>query len=119
MESATSASPTGRSCPASPPETPWPPASSSANAPPRSSRPSTHSDIDQGGMNNGDLESRGKRDVLFVRPCPQRPNRGRLSRPGDPHGLGDDVQATQAEMAAAQSAAPTGYRATHVSALPP
>jgi hypothetical protein len=33
-------------------------------------------------MNNGDLESRGKRDVLFVRPCPQRPNRGRLYRRG-------------------------------------
>jgi hypothetical protein len=29
-------------------------------------------------MNDGDLKSRGKRDVLFVRPRAQRPNRGRL-----------------------------------------
>src|SRR3979411_791419 len=50
MESNTFASQTGRSCPASPPETPRPPASSSAHAPQKSSRHNTHSDIAQEGM---------------------------------------------------------------------
>src|ERR1700730_11009291 len=45
MEYNAFASPTDRSCPASPPETPWPPASSSANAQPKSSKPGTHCDI--------------------------------------------------------------------------
>src|SRR5258708_7326069 len=79
MESTTFGSPTGRSCPVSPRETPWPPASSSANAPHKSSRHNTHSDVDEG-TNYGDLESRGKRPLRRART--QRPNRGRLSRQG-------------------------------------
>src|ERR1700730_16370480 len=50
MEYNAFASPTDRSCPASPPETPWPRASSSANAPQTSSRPNTHSDIAHAGI---------------------------------------------------------------------
>src|SRR5882762_4538406 len=45
MESNTFASPTGRSCPASPPETRWPPASSSGNAQPTSSKPNTRCEV--------------------------------------------------------------------------
>src|SRR5258708_316163 len=45
MESNTFALPTGRSCPASPPETRWPPASSSGNAQPTSSKPNTRCEV--------------------------------------------------------------------------
>src|SRR3984893_9092501 len=50
MEYNAFASPTDRSCPASPPETPWPRASSSANAPQTSSRPNAQCDITHAGI---------------------------------------------------------------------